>query len=47
MAYKPLWDWMDEQEGKPKGNSWKNLQKERIRQGYKKLDKATSPPKYK
>ena len=35
MVYKPLWDWMDKAEGKKVGSSWKNLNLERKRQGYK------------
>ena len=33
---KQIWDAMDVIEGKKKGSSYKNLQKEMIRQGYKK-----------
>jgi len=36
MANKPLWDFMDEVEGKKKGYSWKKLQEELEYQGYKK-----------
>ena len=34
MAYKPLWDFMDKLEGKPKGTSIENLKREMKRQGY-------------
>jgi hypothetical protein len=37
MAYKPLWDWMDKQEGKVVGTSWSNLQKSRKEAGLKPL----------
>ena len=36
MAYKKAWDWLDKAEGKPVGSSWSNLQREIVRQGYKK-----------
>ena len=36
MVNKPLWDFMDEMEGREKGSSYKNLQKEMAHQGYKK-----------
>lgn len=32
MAYKPLWDWMDKQEGRKKGSSTKAMKKEKDRQ---------------
>ena len=32
---KAMWDWMDVQEGKKAGTSFGNMQKERVRQGYK------------
>lgn len=37
MANKSMWNWMDKAEGKEEGSSYKNLQKERVRQGYKPL----------
>ena len=37
MANKAMWDWMDKAEGKKVGSSHANMQKERIRQGYKKV----------
>ncbi len=40
MAYKPLWDWLDNLEGKKKGTSLQKLQIELERQGYKKKRKA-------
>ena len=40
MAYKPLWDWLDNVEGKKKGTSWKNLERELELQGYKKKRKG-------
>ena len=36
---KTIWDVMDVLEGKKKGTSYKKLQKEMIRQGYKKKKK--------
>jgi hypothetical protein len=38
MAYKPLNDWLDKHEGKKEGSSYENIQKERVRQGYKRED---------
>jgi hypothetical protein len=37
MANKKMWNWMDKMEGKTEGTSWANMNKERVRQGYKKL----------
>lgn len=34
MANKPMWDFLDKVEGR-KDSSYNNLQKERVRQGYK------------
>jgi len=36
MTNKPMYDWMDEHEGREVGSSYNNIQKERERQGYKK-----------
>lgn len=36
MSRKAMWDFMDKVEGKKVGSSYSNLQKERVRQGYKK-----------
>ncbi len=43
MAYKPLWDWMDKQEGRKKGSSTKAMEKEKDRQYPK--DQAYQPSK--
>jgi len=37
MANKAMWDWMDKAEGKKEGSSFSGMNKERERQGYKKL----------
>lgn len=37
---KAIWAGMDRLEGKKEGSSYKNLEKEKIRQGYKSKSKA-------
>jgi hypothetical protein len=42
MPNKAMWDWMDKAEGKKEGSSFEGMNKERERQGYKKV---SSPAK--
>ena len=39
VSRKTMWDALDEIGGKKKGSSYKNLEKEMVRQGYKKRKK--------
>ena len=39
VTRKKIWDALDVIEGKKKGSTYKNLQKEMVRQGYKKKKK--------
>ena len=42
MANKKMWDTLDEWEGR-KESSYENMQKERVRQGYKRITQPKSP----
>lgn len=39
-VYKPLWDYMDKQEGKEEGTSFKKFKEEAKRQGYEAEDSS-------